>query len=84
MPLLIETIILYGKNGELKPLYSIVMEYADGGNLLQYVDKLNGENALMPESEVWFILTQICYGVKCLHDMKIIHRDLKVITIHSP
>ncbi|XP_027879000.1 serine/threonine-protein kinase Nek5 isoform X1 [Xiphophorus couchianus] len=53
----------------------IVMEYCDGGDLLKKISMQRG----IPFSEAqivdWF--TQICLGLKHIHDRKILHRDIK-------
>ena len=56
---------------------NIVMEYADDGDLSSKI-KHNKANGLMfTEHLIWDYLIQILYGLKYLHDNKIMHRDLK-------
>jgi len=62
------------------------MELAAGGDLTKLVNegKLKGG---VDESEIWRALTQMTLGLKSLHDLKILHRDLKcanVFTATSP
>ncbi|CDW76875.1 protein kinase domain containing protein [Stylonychia lemnae] len=52
-------------------------EYADGGNLQEYIEYLEESNKLMPEDEALHIFVQIVKGLSALHSLKIIHRDLK-------
>ena len=55
----------------------IIMEYADDGDLSSKI-KYNKANGLMfTEHLIWDYLIQILYGLKYLHDNKIMHRDLK-------
>jgi tRNA A-37 threonylcarbamoyl transferase component Bud32 len=51
----------------------IVMEYAPGGDLHEYVNN----KELMTEIEAKKIMKQLANGVKYLHKMGIVHRDLK-------
>ena len=59
----------------------IVMEYANNGDLYQNICKFRKMNYLMEESDVWRILIQMVKGLKSLHDLKILHRDLKSANI---
>ncbi|KAL6032558.1 hypothetical protein STEG23_009580, partial [Scotinomys teguina] len=53
----------------------IVMEYCDGGDLMQRIQRQRG--VLFSEDQIlgWFV--QISLGLKHIHDMKILHRDIK-------
>ncbi|GAA5861228.1 hypothetical protein JCM3774_002234 [Rhodotorula dairenensis] len=51
----------------------LVLEYVDGGDLLEYVMKRRG----LKESEVREIALMICEAVAYLHSRGITHRDLK-------
>jgi NIMA (never in mitosis gene a)-related kinase len=57
----------------------IVMEFADGGDLDNYLKnyqkKFPGKE--VPESQVLNLFVQICLAIKHIHDRKILHRDLK-------
>ncbi len=53
----------------------IVMDFADGGDLGQKIKEQAGK--FMPENTILDLFTQICLGMKHVHDRKIIHRDLK-------
>lgn len=57
----------------------IVMEYCDGGDLYQKIRTYKKKAMFMEELEIWKILVQIVKGLKALHSLKILHRDLKVI-----
>jgi len=59
----------------------IVMEYAEQGDLYQKICQLRKMHMYMEESDVWRIFIQMVKGLKCLHDLKILHRDLKSANI---
>eukprot|EP00347_Sterkiella_histriomuscorum_P016135 403354356 len=59
----------------------LILEYADGGNLQEYIEFLEQKNKLMPEQEALNIFIQIILGLRALHKMRIIHRDLKTANI---
>jgi len=54
------------------------MEYADGGDLLQKIFDYKKRGALFKEDEIWNIFVQVVKGLAALHDLKILHRDIKV------
>ena len=55
----------------------IVMEYADSGDLYQKIVEHKKAAMFFEESDIWRIFIQLVKGLKALHDLKILHRDLK-------
>jgi len=56
----------------------IIMEYADNGDLFQLICQNKKAGTLIPESLLWNIFLQVVRGLKTLHFLGIMHRDLKV------
>ena len=59
----------------------IVMEYADKGDLYQKIVQFKKMGCLIEEIDIWRIFIQMTRGLKALHDLKILHRDLKSANI---
>ena len=55
------------------------MEFADNGDLFQKITKCQKESMYISEIEIWSIYIQIVRGLKTLHELNILHRDMKVI-----
>ncbi|CAD8118217.1 unnamed protein product [Paramecium sonneborni] len=55
----------------------IVMELADGSDLYQKIVNSKKNNKQIEEQTIWNIFIQIVRGLKALHELKILHRDLK-------
>ena len=56
----------------------LVMDYADGGDVLQKINQHQRTGTTFPEKEIWSIFIQIVKGLAALHKRKILHRDMKV------
>jgi NIMA (never in mitosis gene a)-related kinase len=52
-----------------------VMDFADGGDLAKLITDQKGR--YFSESQIMDWFTQICLGIKHVHDRKILHRDIK-------
>nr|XP_060642782.1 serine/threonine-protein kinase Nek3 [Anolis sagrei ordinatus] len=68
-------IVTFAESFEVDGHLYIVMEYCDDGDLMQKI-KLQKEK-LFPENTILEWFTQICLGVKYIHDKRVLHRDIK-------
>ena len=60
----------------------LIMEYCNGGSLLNALNKYMEINQKpFTEDIVQYLMKQILSGVECLHEHNIIHRDLKLDNI---
>ena len=53
------------------------MEFADDGDAYQKITECHEKKVYMKEKQVWKILIQVTKGLKALHDLNILHRDMK-------
>ncbi|KAK8891427.1 hypothetical protein M9Y10_028636 [Tritrichomonas musculus] len=60
--------------------FSIIMEYVPNGNLFHYIHQ-NRTGFAQDNTKKTIIAMGIAYGMAHIHDMKIIHRDLKSMNI---
>ena len=57
------------------------MEYAEGGDLYNKIINYKKKGQFIPEKEVWHIFVQMVRGLQALHELNIIHRDIKCANI---
>lgn len=55
------------------------MEFSDDGDLYQKILTMQKAKEYFDENFIWKTLIQVTLGLKSLHDLDILHRDLKVI-----
>ena len=55
----------------------IIMEYADDGDLLERIKHQKKHHKYIKEQEIWSIFIQVVKGLRRIHNLNIMHRDLK-------
>jgi serine/threonine protein kinase len=58
-------------------LWAIVMEHIDGDDLAAYVENYTAENGYLSEIEALRYIDQIGQALECVHERKLLHRDVK-------
>jgi NIMA (never in mitosis gene a)-related kinase len=53
------------------------MDFANDGDLYEKIMEHQKKNIQMPENYIWAVLIHMVKALKVLHQMKILHRDLK-------
>lgn len=59
----------------------LVMEYAEAGDMLSKIDGHFKKGTCFAEYELWSYLIQSLGGLKALHDLNVMHRDIKSANI---
>ncbi|KAB1267607.1 Serine/threonine-protein kinase Nek3, partial [Camelus dromedarius] len=68
-------IVAFKESFEAEGHLYIVMEYCDGGDLMQKIKHQKGK--LFPEDMIFNWFTQMCLGVNHIHKKRVLHRDIK-------
>ena len=58
-------------------LWAIVMEHIDGDDLAAYLENYTAENGYLSETEALRYIDQIGQALECVHERKLLHRDVK-------
>ena len=74
-------IVRYYESFEENNYLNIVMEFCDGGDLCEFLNKNKKTKYLLKEDLIWNIFLKITIGLATLHKAKILHRDLKTLNI---
>lgn len=64
-----------------RKLFFIVLEYCEGGDLSHLIENQKRMSKYLEETYIWSMFHQICLGVQHLHQLGIVHRDLKTSNI---
>jgi NIMA (never in mitosis gene a)-related kinase len=59
----------------------VIMEFADNGDLQGKMEELKKSNTYMSEEEIWGITLKLITALFVLHNMKIVHRDIKCANV---
>ena len=74
-------VVKYYESFEINNSLNIVMEYCDGGDLSIFLKKNKKTKILLLEDLIWTLFLKITIGLASIHNLKILHRDLKTLNI---
>jgi len=57
------------------------MQYADSGDLLKSILDRKHMKVHFRESQVWRVLIETIYGLRAMHELRVMHRDIKSANI---
>ena len=72
-----ENIVQYYDSSKDSSSFYILMEYCEGSDLKKFINEHKKQNKLIEEKIIYKIVSNLCLGIKAIHDKNLIHRDLK-------
>ena len=54
------------------------MDYSDDGDLLNKITQYRKLHRVFDEQFIFYVMIQILIGLKKLHELNVVHRDIKV------
>jgi len=72
-----EHIVKYYDSSKDNEFFYILMEYCEGLDLKQFIKQYKSKNEKIDEESIYNIVSDICLGIKEIHQKNLIHRDLK-------
>ena len=74
-----EYVVKFIEDFEENNFYNIVMEYCEGGDLQKFLEER--KKIPLNDNFIWKLFIQIVIGLGEIHNMNILHRDLKTPNI---
>ena len=72
-----ENIIKYIDSFFYDDSFYIITEFCSNLDLKSFINEHKKENKLINEQTIWAIISNLCNGIKAIHNKNMIHRDLK-------
>lgn len=66
---------------ELTSTFCIVTELVEGGDVANLIMKNRAQKTQIKQEFIWKVAQQVLEGLKSLHELKILHRDIKSANI---
>jgi NIMA (never in mitosis gene a)-related kinase len=66
---------------ELTNCFCIVTECLEGGDIFQMINRYKINKKMIEESVIWRVAFQSLKGLETLHNMNVLHRDIKSANI---
>ena len=72
-----ENIVKYYDSFIEKGSFYIIMEFCENSDLSEFISQNKENNKIIDKNVIYYIIMDICLGLKEIHKKNLIHRDLK-------